>query len=161
MKQKTLLQLVPPQQESDYLEHFQALSAVNLEIRQQGATPERLLRKSILEVDIGNFSAGLDAARDAAEMRPEWGEAHYQEAMTLLLLAFTKAGVLAGAPGMEPPLGSIRTLMDHATRGFSRALQFNHGDEEVKEDLAVLARFLARHEDESSLRDALQGLRVQ
>lgn len=161
MKQKTLLQLVPPQQESDYLEHFQALSAVNLEIRQQGATPERLLRKSILEVDIGNFSAGLDAARDAAELRPEWAEVHYQEGMSLLLLAFTKAGVMAGAPGMEPPLGSIHTLMGHAARSFGQALQLNQDDDEVQEDLAVLTRFMTRHEGEAALRDALQGLRVQ
>lgn len=160
MQQKTLLQLVPPQQESDYLEHFQALAAVNLEIRQRGATPERLLRKSILEMDIGNFSAGLDAARDATDLRPDWGEAHYHEGMALLFLAFTKAGVLAGAPGMEQPIGSVQTLMAHAARALGQAYKVNDDDEEVREDLAVLARFMAKHDGEEALVDGLRGLAV-
>lgn len=155
MRQKTLLQLVPPQ-ESDYLEHFASLATVNVEIREKGATAERLLRKSILEMDIGNYAAGLEAARDAADVRPEWSEAHYQEGLGLLLLAFTKAGVLAGSPGMERPIGSVKTLLEHAKRALGEAMRLNPRDEEVSEDHAALTLFMEEHEDD--LGEALRAL---
>ncbi len=160
MKQKTLLQLVPPHTEADYLEHFQSLAEVNMEIRQNGLTPERLLRKSIIELEIGNYSAERDAARDAAELKPDWAEVHYQEGMSLLLLALTKAGVVAGAPGMEAPVGGVRTLMEHAARSFGQALRLNADDEEVQEDVAALTRFLARHDEDADLEAAVRELSV-
>lgn len=158
MKQKSLLQLVPPPSERDYLEHFQCLASVNLEIRQRGPTADRLLRKSILEMDVGNFAASLDAARDAAELREEDPEARYQEAMALVLLAFTKAGVLAGSPGMESPLASVSTLLKQAAEAFSLVVKTNPEDDEAKEDLAALARFLAEFPDEGELEQGLRGL---
>ncbi len=158
MKQKTLLQLVPPPNERDYLEHFQSLASVNLEIRQRGPTAERLLRKSILEMDLGNFSASLDAARDAAELHHKDPEARYQEAMALVMLAFTKAGVLAGAAGMESPLASTQTLMKQATQAFAEVVKYNPEDEEAAEDLAALSRFLMEHPAEKDLDAGLQSL---
>lgn len=158
MKQKSLLQLVPPPSERDYLEHFQSLASVNLEIRQRGPTADRLLRKSILEMDVGNFTASLDAARDAAELHDEDPEARYQEGMALVMLAFTKAGVLAGSPGMEPPLASASTLLKQAADAFARVVKTNPEDDESKEDLAALARFLAEHPSEEELEKGLQGL---
>lgn len=161
MQQKSLLQLLPPQEESDYVEHFQALAAVNVEIRQRGPTAERLLRKSILEMDVGNFAACVDSARDAAEVRPRFAEAHYQQGMGLLLLAFTRAGVMAGAPAMEQPVGSTRTIMQHAARALRNALDINGSDDEVAEDVAVLEAFIGRYESDHELETALQRLAVQ
>ncbi len=157
MKQKTILQLVPPHLESDLLEHFQSLATVNIEIREKGATAERLLRKSILEMDVRNYSAGLDAARDAADVRPEWAEAHYQEGMALLHLAFCKAGILAGSADMEAPVGSVRTLLEHAGRALGHALRLNPEDEEVAEDVHALSSFIAATDD---VEEALRGLSV-
>ncbi len=160
MKQKTLLQLVPPHQENDYLEHFASLAMVNVEIREKGATAERLLRKSILEMDIGNYSAALDAARDASDVRADWAEAHYQEGMSLLLLAFTKAGILAGAAAMERPVGSVRTLLIHARDALEQAMHLNPLDEEVIEDYEALVDFTRDHGEEDDLVAALQELSV-
>ncbi len=160
MKQKTLLQLVPPHQESDYLEHFASLAMVNVEIREKGATAERLLRKSILEMDIGNYSAALDAARDASDVRLDWAEAHYQEGMSLLLLAFSKAGILAGAAAMERPVGSVRTLLVLARDSLRLAMDLNPLDEEVAEDYEALLDFTTAHDEDADLVAALQGLSV-
>ncbi len=160
MKQKTLLQLVPPHQESDYLEHFASLATVNIEIREKGATAERLLRKSILEMDIGNYTAALEAARDAADVRKDWAEAYYQEGMSLLLLAFAKAGIMAGSAAMERPLGSVKTLLGHARNALQQAMHLNPLDEEVEEDFEALVAFTAEHEGDDDLVAALQDLSV-
>jgi len=142
VQQRTLLELVTAPAEDDYVKHFQALATCNLEIRQRGATPERLLRKSILELDIGNFQAGLDAARDAADLKPDLAEARYQEGMALVMLAFTKVGVLAGAPGMPTPLARPRVLLEQAAEAFARSLKHRPDDEEAAADLAALSAFL-------------------
>ncbi len=160
MKQKTLLQLVPPHQESDYLTHFASLAMVNIEIREKGATAERLLRKSILEMDIGNYSAALDAARDASDVRLDWAEAHYQEGMSLLLCAFAKAGVLAGSAAMERPVGSVRSLLHLARDSLRLAMDLNPLDEEVEEDHEALVAFTSAHDADDDLIAALQDLSV-
>ncbi len=156
--ERTLLELVTAPQEADYLQHFQALSTVNLEIRQRGASPERLLQKSILEADIGNFQAALDAARDASDLRPDMAEARYQEGMSLILLAFTKVGVLAGAPNMPTPIARPRVLLEQAAEAFSQSVQANPDDEEAAEDLAALSGFLATTDDDGILESALRKM---
>ncbi len=160
MKPKTLLQLLPPRSETDYLDHFQALAAVNVEIQKRGATPERLLQKAMLEMQIGNFSAGLEAARDATDLRPTWAEAHYQQGMALLHLAFVRVGILAGSAGMERPVGSPKTLLEHAGRAFGEALRLHPEDVEAKEDLSTLSLFMAQHNSADSVRMALLELKV-
>lgn len=160
MQQRNLLQLLPPRDETDYLDHFRCLATVNVEIQKNGATPERLLRKSILEMEVGNFSAGLEAARDASDVRPTWSEAHYQQGMALLHLAFVRAGILAGSAGMERPVGSCKTLLEHAGRAFGEALRLHAEDEEVKDDLKTLSMFLAANPDADDVREAMQGLKV-
>ncbi len=160
MQQRNLLQLLPPRDETDYLDHFRCLAAVNVEIQQNGASAERLLRKAILEMEVGNFAAGLEAARDATDVRPEWAEAHYQQGMALLHLAFVRAGILAGSAGMERPVGSCKTLLEHAGRAFGEALRLHPEDEEVQDDLKTLSLFLASNEDVDSVRAAMQELRI-
>lgn len=141
--------------------HFQQLASVNMEIQAHGTTAERLLRKSILEIDVGNFSAALDAALDAAELKPDWPEPHYQQGMALVLLAFCKAGVVPGSAGMERPLGSVKTLLEQAARALGQALRLHPGDEEVAEDVAALSQFLVTHgkEVDSAVKElGLDGL---
>ncbi len=157
MKQRTLLELVQPA-EPDYVEHFRLLAVLNVEIRRNGPTWERLLRKSILEMDVGNFSAGLDAARDAIDLRPGAAEAYFQEGMALLLLAFQKAGALAASAGSEAPVGSTRTLLEQAVDAFDEASRINPGDQECQEDVATLSAFLEEHKKPAKVEEALRAL---
>ena len=156
MKQRTLLELVPTATEADYIQHFQALATVNLEIRQRGATAERLLRRSILEMDVGNFQASLDAAQDALDLRPDLNEARYQEGMSLIMLAFTKLGVVAGAAGMATPIARPRTLLEQAAESFGKAVRANPEDEEAQDDLAATSAFLANHPEDDALEDEMR-----
>ena len=156
VKQRTLLELVPTATEADYIQHFQALATVNLEIRQRGATAERLLRRSILEMDVGNFQASLDAAQDALDLRPDLNEARYQEGMSLIMLAFTKLGVVAGAAGMETPIARPRTMLEQAAEAFGKAERANPEDEEAQDDLAATSAFLANHPEDDALEDEMR-----
>ncbi|MGB1586266.1 MAG: hypothetical protein ACPHID_04390 [Thermoplasmatota archaeon] len=144
--------------EEDYVQHFQALARVNLEIREYGPTATRLLCKSILESDIGNYSAALDDARDALDLKPELSEAHYQEAMALMLLAFTRVGVLAGSPGMAMPLARARRLLEQAATSFGAAAELNDEDEEAQADADAILGFLAQNEDDDDLEAALHAM---
>lgn len=158
MQQKTLLEVVTAPAEEDYVQHFQALAQVNLEIRQSGPTAQRLLRKSILEMDIGNYSASLDAARDALDLKPELPEASYQEGMALMLLAFTKVGVLAGAPGMAMPIARARRLLEQAAESFAIVAINNPCDEEAVADQQAITGFLDENEDDGDLDQALRAM---
>lgn len=129
------------------MEHFRYLAGVNLEIRAHGATADRLLRKSIFEINLGNFSAGLDSARDASDVKPDFAEAHYQQGMALLLLALSKAGIMACSAGMVPPIGSVKTLMEHAARALGEAHRLNPDDEEVSQDVLALCGFIDSTDD--------------
>ena len=158
MQQKTLLEVVIAPAEEDYVQHFQALAQVNLEIRQTGPNATLLLRKSILEMDIGNYSAALDAARDALDLKPELPEASYQEGMALMLLAFTRVGVLAGAPGMAMPIARARRLLEQAADSFAVVAINNPGDEEAVADQEAIVGFLDENEDDGDLEAALQAM---
>lgn len=158
MKQRTLQELVTVPAETDYLEHFQALARVNLEMRQQGPTAQLLVRKSFLEADIGNYTAALDAARDAIDVAPTLSEARYQEGMSLMLLAFSRVGLLAGSPGLASPLARARTLLEQSRDAFAATLEINPADEEAELDLQALEAFLRRHGEDDALETALRAL---
>ncbi|HEX2065386.1 MAG TPA: hypothetical protein VHI93_01100, partial [Candidatus Thermoplasmatota archaeon] len=100
MRPRLIAQLVHAA-DLDYVEHFQMLSAVNLEIRRSGPTAERLLRKAILEMDVGNFLASLAAAEDALALDPKSPEVRHQLGRINLRLALAKAG----APGRSGGCG--------------------------------------------------------
>lgn len=155
-KQKALTQLIHTG-DLDYVEHFQALARVNLEIRGKGATRERLLRKAILEIDVGNFAAGLQSAQDAAAMDETSGEVHYQLAVANVLMAFVRAGALPVGPGMvELPRESALSFLRTALAEFGKAVRLNPEDDEACEDLALLTRFLEEHEGEEKVARALR-----
>lgn len=158
MHSKTLQEVMTAPAEEDYVQHFQALARVNLEIREYGPTATRLLRKSILESDIGNYSAALDDARDALDLKSELPEAHYQEGMALMLLAFTRVGVLAGSPGMAVPLARPRRLLQQAAGSFQVVADLNDEDEEAHADAQAIEGFLEQNEDDDDLEDALRAM---
>ncbi|HLF15848.1 MAG TPA: hypothetical protein VI796_00210, partial [Candidatus Thermoplasmatota archaeon] len=99
MKTELLTQLLHAPRDLDYVERFQGLAAVNLEIRRSGPTAERLLRKAALEMDVGNPTAGLAAAQDAAALSPDSAEAHFLIGKARILLALVKAHALTAGPG--------------------------------------------------------------
>jgi Flp pilus assembly protein TadD len=157
MRTKLLLQLVQVPADLDYVQHFQTLSAVNLEIRKSGASAERLLRKAILESDVGNFEAALLAAKDAVDLEPKNPEAHHQVGMASLMLAMVKSGALASGPGLhEMPTESATELVLAAMEAFREAAKLNPEDQESRADLAALKVLVKRKESEEELAQALR-----
>ncbi len=161
MRQRTITQLIQTPNDLDYVEHFQALAQVNLEIKRGGATRDQLLRKAVLEMDVGNFQASSDAARAANDLDPKNAEAAYLEGVAEVLMAMVRAEALpagpgAGGPAVLPRDASIRTCLRHAADAFGRAVRLNPRDQEAKDDLLAVSTLLMEHADEGDLRDALR-----
>lgn len=152
MEQKALTQLLHKPADLDYVEHFQDLADVNLEIRRYGPSTERLLRKAILEMDVGNFQSGLEAAKDAVVLDDQCQEAHYQVGASYVMLAFVKAGAVPSGPGNQfvPSEGAVDLLQD-ARGAFDRALEICPDDAEAQEDLHIVAELLGEVADEADL----------
>lgn len=145
--------------DSDYVAHFRDLSVLNLEIRRNGATPERLLRKAVLELDVGNYLASRDAAQDAVALAPFSTETHHQLGMAYVHLALAKAGVLPNGPGQRDGLPeSVTGLLWRALEEWHVVLERAPGDEETAADAAVLETLLKSHPDDGSLTKALASL---
>lgn len=146
MKGQPLSRLVSAPCDSDYVENFQALADVNVALQQEGPTAELLLRKAMFELDLGNYGAARRAARDALDMDPDLAEAHYQEGLANLLLAFARAGVVPAGPGHATTPGeSIESLLQATATCFGHTLRISPDDPEVQEDLAAVSRLIARH----------------
>lgn len=158
MRQRLLTQLIHAPADLDYVERFQQLSAVNLEMRRHGPSGERLLRKAILEMDVGNFSASLTAAQDAAVIDPRNAEAHFQVARAFILLGLVRAGALPVGPGQRAPEESTTALVTKAMETFRTVLRLNTEDGEAAEDLAFLHTLVAAHPTETGLVRALRAL---
>jgi tetratricopeptide (TPR) repeat protein len=157
MKTRTLTQLVQVPADLDYVEHFQVLSGVNLEIRRHGPSAERLLRKAILEMDIGNYAASLAAAQDACALDPVSAETHHQVGLAYLLLAMAKAGAVPTGPGVrETPSESCMELLDKAIGALRDVVRLNPQDQETREDLGLLESWLAL-DSEAKLARTLRG----
>jgi len=139
MKARLLTQLVQVPADLDYVEHFQVLSGVNLEIRRHGPSAERLLRKAILEMDVGNYAASLTAAQDAVALDPVSAETHHQVGLAYLFLALAKAGAIPTGPGVrETPAESSLGLLQKAVSSFEEVLRLNPDDLETGDDLEML-----------------------
>lgn len=157
MKTRLLTQLVQVPADLDYVEHFQVLSGVNLEIRRHGPSADRLLRKAILEMDIGNYAASLAAAQDACALDPVSAETHHQVGLAYLLLAMAKAGVVPTGPGVrESPSESCMGLLQKAVTSLGEVLRLNPDDQETREGVSVLKDWL-RTDSESKLHKQLRG----
>ena len=157
MRQR-LSQLFQVPADLDYVGAFQALSLMNLEIRRDGPSVERLLRKSLLERDVGNHSASLSAARRAQELDPQNPEVHYELGLAFFFLGLAKAGALpVGPKAPELPVEGIGELLGLAVEAFSRVIELNPQDEDAAIDLAALAEVLAVGANDDQLGLALRS----
>ncbi|HUR62240.1 MAG TPA: hypothetical protein VM286_07760 [Candidatus Thermoplasmatota archaeon] len=141
----------------DYVEHFQMLSAINLEIRRSGPTAERLLRKAILEMDVGNYLASLSAAEDALALDARSPEIRHQLGRIHLRLALAKAGAIPLGPGAEKGiLQSPTELLQGAIEAFEAAVRLNPEDDESRSDAGVLHQLAADCDTDAKLAKALR-----
>ncbi len=160
MRQR-LTQLFQVPSDRDYVESFQALSKVNLEIRRYGPTAERLVRKAHLERDVGNHGSSLVAAQDALVLDPRDPEMHYQVGLAFLYLALAKAGALPVGPSpSEMPEDSASALLGKAIAAFRVTLELNPKDDDARQDAQALQAVLDAHATERALADALRSRKV-
>ncbi|MFO1534385.1 MAG: hypothetical protein ABR586_01835 [Thermoplasmatota archaeon] len=156
MRPRLLAQLVHAA-DLDYVEHFQMLAAVNLEIRRSGPTAERLLRKAILEMDVGNFLASLSAAEDALALEPKSPEIRHQLGRINLRLALAKAGAIPLGPGAEKGILQTPTeLLQAAIDSFQAALRLNPQDDESRADVGILQQLAHDCDSDAKLARALR-----
>jgi hypothetical protein len=161
MRQRLLTQLVQAPSDLDYVESFQALSRINLELRRHGPSADRLLRRAHLERAVGNHAASLAATQDAMVLEPANPEMHYQVGVAHLFLALAKAEALPVGPRpTELPDESLSTLLSRARDAFAKAAEMNPEDEDAREDVAVLTKILDEARSESVLSEAMRVRKV-
>ena len=157
MRQR-LQQLLQVPADVDYVDGFQALARLMLELRRDGPSVERLLRRAHLEREVGNHLASLKAARQALELDPDNGEVHYETGLAYLFLALARADVLpVGPKATDLPDQGIAELLALAVEAFSTALGLNPNDEDARNDVAAIAELLTMGDDEDRLADALRA----
>lgn len=145
----------------DYVESFQALSKVNLEIRRYGPTAERLVRKAHLERDVGNHGSSLVACQDALVLDPRNPEMHYQVGLAFLYLALAKAGALPVGPSpSDLPEDATAALLEKAIAAFQVTLELNPKDDDARQDAQALQAILDAHATEKALGEELRGRKV-
>lgn len=143
MRQRLLTQLVEVPKDLDYVESFQALAKLNLELRRLGPSAPRLLRRAHLERAVGNHAASLTACQDALLLEPANAETHYQVGVAHLYLAFAKADLLPVGPrAPELPEENVTVLLRRAADCFAKVLELNPNDEDAREDIVVLHKVL-------------------
>lgn len=143
---------------TDYVEEFQALAAVNLEIQAKGATASRLLRKAILEVHVGDYADARESVERALDASPASAEAHYQRGVAYALLACLKADAIPAGPGHHDlPKESLRFLLTEAARSFAKAVACNADDDEAQERLLRVGTILDTATSEDRIALLLRG----
>lgn len=156
MRQR-LAELFQVPSDLDYVQAFQDLSNLTLEIRRAGPTVGRLLRKSFLERGVGNHGASLTAVQRALELDPQSAEVHYNLGIAYFFLALARADALPVGPrASDLPGESISELLGLAVEEFSRVLEINPSDEDAAQDVAALAEILAVGADDLQLGLALR-----
>lgn len=161
MRKRLLTQLVQAPADLDYVESFQALSRVNLELRRLGPSADRLLRRANLERAVGNHAASLAATQDALVLEPANAEMHYQVGVAHLFLALAKAEALPVGPRpTDLPDDSLSTLLSRARDAFAKASEMNPEDEDAREDVTVLTKVLDEARSESVLAEAMRIKKV-
>ncbi len=151
------MQLVQAPRDLDYVENFQGLSKVNLEIRRHGPSAERLMEKCRRERDVGNHVAALAAAQDALGFDDKNPEMHYEAGLGYLCVALAKAGVLPVGPGIHAlPNQPIATLLRRGEEEFRAVLLLNPRDQDARDDLHAVLTIL---EQNATDRQLLQALR--
>jgi hypothetical protein len=141
----------------DYVEHFQALALANLELRRLGPSPERLVAKSVLEFNVGNYGASVAAAQDAVALAPLSSETHHQLGLSYLVLGLAKAGALSVGPGVSERIPeSVTGLLWKSLESWKEAVRLAADDEETRHDLGILAGVLDLHRTDAELVAALR-----
>lgn len=152
-----LAELHPPV-DADYVDQFQRLAELNLQMKRDGPSKSLLLRRSLLEAALGNFHAGRVAAKDAVLLDREDPECLFQQGMSCLFLAYAEAGAVATSPadsGWEDI--PVDQLLREAEEAFLAAAASNPEDEESKRLAAEVAEVLTRHPGERGLREHLRN----
>lgn len=157
MRQR-LSQLFQVPSDLDYVQAFQDLSNLNLEIRKDGPTVARLLRKSFLERGVGNHGASLGAVQRALEIDPQNAEVRYSLGLAYFFLALARADALPVGPrASDLPGESVSELLGLAVEAFSRVVELNPSDDDAAQDLAALAELLAVGASDDQLGVALRS----
>lgn len=129
--------------DTDYVEEFQALAAVNLEIQSKGPNAPRLLRKAILEIHLGDYVDARRTVEAALDLHPGLSEAHFQRGVVYALLACLKADAVPAGPGHTTlPPESLRFLLTEAARAFAEAVRTNPYDDDAQERLLRVGTIL-------------------
>ena len=157
MRQRLLTQLLQVPVDLDYVESFQELSRINLDLRRQGPSAQRLLRKASLERAVGNHAASLVACQDALVLDPDNPEMHYHVGLAFMFLSLAKADALPVGPNpTEVPQESLTALLGKAVEAFRTVLRHNPRDQDAREDLHAIQRILGDHLTDESLGEALR-----
>ncbi|MGB1696929.1 MAG: hypothetical protein ACPHK8_00855 [Thermoplasmatota archaeon] len=143
----TIQELVHAPQ-TDYVEAFQAISHVNMEIQKMGPTPERLLRRAVLEIDMGSYVDARESIQDSLLAGHQAPEAMYYLGIVNVFLAMQKAGAIAAAAGQFAP-EPARVHMEQACAAFRSALALNE-DEDLQAQLEACEDLLEEAPDEDA-----------
>lgn len=155
---RPLSQLFQVPADLDYVNGFQELARLNLQVRRHGPSVDLLLRKANLERAIGNHRASLEAVIDAQHLAPDHTEVQYELGVTYFFLAMREAGALPVGPLHQGASSDgIRALLSAAMEAFARVLEQNPDDTEVARDLGAIAELLAAQSDDLALADALRS----
>lgn len=133
--------------DNDYGGDFKKWARIILEIRKRGETTERILIKARLELKLRNFRMSVSTTKRAEVLSPEMEEVHFEEGLAIFLLAAEKAGVITGMLAVEDSVEnsveySVRDLLQQARDCFTRALELDSEDEDVKNILQKLTALL-------------------
>lgn len=156
MPSEGLARLIHAPLDPDYVEAFIELAHLNMEIQERGPSAERMIRKSILEMDVGNYLAARSAARQATTLGPQRAESHYQYGAALAVLALYRTGAIPAGPGHQGPVDvSLRDLLEEARTAFRAAVDLCPSDEEALEDLEAIEALLGDDPTEEDLFERL------
>lgn len=139
---RKLVQLLVPA-EADYVETFQNLARLHVEMQRQGATAARLARAAVLELQMGHIPEAHAAAELAVRRDRQEAEAHYALARTEIAQALRQAG--AGRTT------GVREGLEAATDQLREVLKINPDDEEAGQELALLDTLLKSYTDPGKL----------
>lgn len=141
--------------QTDYVEAFQAFAALGMEIQRMGPTPERLMKKGILEIDLGAYVDAKQSIQDALLANASVPEGMYYLGVVNVYLSLQRAGVLAAAQGQFAP-EYARVHMEEACVAFRSALAVND-DEDLRSQLAACEALLEDASDEPSFLQQFEG----
>ena len=134
--------------QTDYVETFQAISEVNLEIQRFGPTPTRLLKRGVLEIDMGSYVDARTSIQDALVVRDDMPEALYYLGVANVFLSMQRVGIIAAAAGQFAP-EPARSHMQQAVAAFEAALALAP-DEDLEAQLEACRSLLEDAPDEAS-----------